>query len=343
MIGLFKNNLKKKFFIKKFFFDHIAKPIVSEKINLSTGPFYDFFSYGNKNSNKIFYIIRRSPGAGLFSNLIYVMNHLLIADKHNFIPVIDMENYPTIYNEKNSINGIKNSWLYYFEPVSKYSLHEVYKSKNIVLSSNKFYHDVFTHKIYNNKKLLKFSNKIIVKKNIKLKVKKFIKKVLLNNYKTLGVHYRGTSYKDSANHPFPPTYNQLVKKIDNLIKLNSFDKIFFSTEDKEMFDLIIKRYKNKIISYNSFRSIKDDAFKKYNRPNHRFKLGEEILIESLILSKCHTFLFVETNVSSFVRSLKNKNQVLIPLKNGFNSSNEYIAKWLWHIKKILPPILGGFK
>ena len=110
-----------------------------------------------------------------------------------------------------------------------------------------------------------------------------------------------------------------------------------------MFDLIIKRYKNKIISYNSFRSIKDDAFKKYNRPNHRFKLGEEILIESLILSKCHTFLFVETNVSSFVRSLKNKNQVLIPLKNGFNSSNEYIAKWLWHIKKILPPILGGFK
>ena len=32
MIGLFKNNLKNKFFIKKFFFDHIEKPIVIEKI-----------------------------------------------------------------------------------------------------------------------------------------------------------------------------------------------------------------------------------------------------------------------------------------------------------------------
>jgi hypothetical protein len=54
-------------------------------------------------------------------------------------------------------------------------------------------------------------------------------------------------------------------------------------------------------------------------------------------------LFVETNVSTFVRLLKNKNQNLIPFENGFNSSNEYIAKWLWYVKKILPNCLGGFK
>ena len=342
MINLFKNNLDNKFFIKRFFFDQVAKPLIQEKIHLAKDPLYDLFSYGNKNPNKIFYVIRRSPGAGLFSNVTYVINHLKIADKHNFIPVIDMENYPTIYNEKRSINGIKNSWLYYFEPVSKYSLQEVYESKNVILSSNRFYHDFFTHKIYENKNLLKFFNRITVKKSIQIKVQKFLKKISFKKYKTLGIHYRGTSYKDSANHPFPPTFSQLVKKIDNLLKLNKFDKIFFATEDKEMFDLIIKKYKNKIIYYNSFRSIKDDAFKKYSRHNHRFKLGEEILIESLILSKCNTFLFVETNVSSFVKSLKKRNQVLIPLKNGFNSSNEYIAKWLWYIKKILPPMLGGF-
>ena len=109
-----------------------------------------------------------------------------------------------------------------------------------------------------------------------------------------------------------------------------------------MFDQITKKYKNKIIFYNSYRSIKDDSFKKYSREKHRYKLGEEILIESLILSKCHTFLFVETNVSAFVRFLKIKNQILIPFKNGFNSSNAFIAKWLWHIKKMLPKKLGGF-
>jgi hypothetical protein len=341
MFNSLKNNIESLSFIKKFFFDQVSKPLIKPKIYFNKDPHYSFFSYGSLNPNKIFYVIKRSPGAGLFSNLIYVVNHLLIADKHNFIPVIDMENYPTIYNEKKLIHGTRNSWLYYFEPVSKYALSEVYKSKNVIISTNKFY-QVFSHNIYENKNLFKLSKNIVIKKFIKLKIKKFLTKTSIKKYKTLGVHYRGTSYKDSANHPFPPTYKQLIKKIDNLLKINKFDKIFFATEDKEMFDLIAKRYKDKIIFYDSFRSIKDDAFKKYNRPNHRFRLGEEILIESLILSKCHTFLFVETNVSSYVRLIRKKNQILIPLHNGFNSSNEYIAKWLWYIKKMLPPKLGGF-
>ena len=327
--------------IKRFFFDHIAEPIIKDRKNLIKEPLYDFISCGSKNPDKTFYVIRRSPGAGLFSNVIYVLNHLEIAEKHNFIPVVDMENYPTIYNEKKIINNTKNSWLYYFEPLSKYTLEEVYKSKNVILSKNRFY-DNFSHKIYKKKSLLKLSNKIIVKKKIKLKAEKFIKQNQISKNKILGIHYRGTSYKDAANHPFPPTYDQLVKKINNLIKKKRFSKIFFSTEDKGMFDKINKKYSHKIIFYNSFRSIKDDAFKKYNRTNHRFRLGEEILIESLILSKCNTFLFVETNVSAFVRFLKIKNQILIPFNNGINSSNAFIAKWLWYIKKILPPKLGGF-
>ncbi|NMN67066.1 hypothetical protein VP91_00001990 [Candidatus Pelagibacter ubique] len=327
--------------IKEILFDNVAKPILKEKKILYKRPHYDFISYGKKNPKLIFYVIRRSPGAGLFSNLIYVLNHLKIAEKHNFIPIIDMENFPTIYNEKRAINGTKNSWLYYFKPVSKYSLAEVYKSKNIILSKNRFY-DVFTHKIYNEKSLLKLSKKIIIKKNIKEKANNFLNKIFINKHKILGVHYRGTSYKDAANHPFPPTYSQLVKKIDNLIKIKRFDKIFFATEDEGMFNQIKQKYKSKLIFYHSFRSVKDDAFKKYTRPNHRFKLGEEILIESLILSKCNTFLFVETNVSAFVRFLKIKNQTLIPFNNGINSSNAFIAKWLWYIKKMLPTKLGGF-
>ena len=132
----------------------------------------------------------------------------------------------------------------------------------------------------------------------------FIRNTKLNKCKTLGIHYRGTNYKDAANHPFPPTYKQLVKKIDSLDVKNKFDKIFFSTEDKGMFDQIAKKYKNKIFFYNSFRSKKDDAFKKYCRPNHRFKLGEEILIESLILSKCNTFSVSKSFLSN--KALKPK-------------------------------------
>ena len=31
------------------------------------------------------------------------------------------------------------------------------------------------------------------------------------------------------------------------------------------------------------------------------------------------------------------------LNNGYNSSNEYIAKWLWYVKNLLPSWFGGFK
>ena len=59
-------------------------------------------------------MIRRSPGAGMFSNFIYVLNHVNIA-KNNFIPIVDMENFTTIYNERQKINNTYNAWEYYFE------------------------------------------------------------------------------------------------------------------------------------------------------------------------------------------------------------------------------------
>ena len=67
------------------------------------------------NPKKFFYVIRRSPGAGLFSNFIYVLNHLVISEQNGFIPIIDMENFTTIYNEKEKIDNTFNAWEYYFE------------------------------------------------------------------------------------------------------------------------------------------------------------------------------------------------------------------------------------
>ena len=48
-------------------------------------------------------MIRRSPGAGMFSNVNYVINHLKVCDQYNFIPIIDMENFTTIYNEERKL------------------------------------------------------------------------------------------------------------------------------------------------------------------------------------------------------------------------------------------------
>ena len=56
----------------------------------------------------------------------------------NAIPVIDFENFINKYNELNQVNGTKNSWLYYFKPISKFQLKEVYQSKNVLITKGSF-------------------------------------------------------------------------------------------------------------------------------------------------------------------------------------------------------------
>jgi hypothetical protein len=72
----------------------------------SEGKNFFINKFGNKNKNKIFYVIKRSPGAGIFSNLFYVLQHLFLIRNKRFIPIVDMNNFITLYNEKKLCNKI---------------------------------------------------------------------------------------------------------------------------------------------------------------------------------------------------------------------------------------------
>ena len=65
---------------------------------------------------------------------------------------------------------------------------------------------------------------------------------------------------------------------------------------------------------------------KYIQNNHRYKLGKEILYETILLSSCDVFIYVQSNVSEFVKIFNvNKKQKRLIINNGFNSRNEYTA------------------
>ena len=54
-------------------------------------------------------------------------------------------------------------------------------------------------------------------------------------------------------------------------------------------------------------------------------------------------MHAKTNVSEFVKFLDDKKKIkYFYLDNGNNSSNEFIAKWLWYYKNTLgsPPPVG---
>ena len=252
-----------------------------------------------------------------------------------------MENFTTIYNEQEKINNTYNAWEYYFEKINKYSLKEVYNSQNVILTNNTFSNS-FSHNILDSqfrnigKKYLK------EKKEVIKKAENFFKKKLNSN--TLAIHYRGTSYKTAANHPYPATIEQSLDYINYLIHKHKFKKIFLCTEDLSFFEAMKKSFPTNLYYLDTFRSRKDNAFKIYPRKLHRYKLGLEILLEALIISKCQGFLHAITNVSMYVKYLDKKKQLkYFTLDNGINTSNEFIAPYTWAYKKLFPEILGGFK
>ena len=332
-----------KNFIKKNFILQTPATLFSKTengyINLN---YSKIFNFGDLNKDKTFYVIKRTPGTGLFSNVVFVLNHLIIAEKFNFIPVVDMENFKTIYNEKKNINNLKNSWNYYFENVSNYSLDEVYKSNKVIIVSDKFFH----HFNYNMEDEI-FKKAIIQKIKIKEKFLKISNKIIKKRFgkKTLGVHFLGTSYKQSPGHPLPATVNQMIRLVKKVINKDKIEKIFLATEEVNYLKMFKREFPEKLIYiHGSYRSNKNDAFKIYPRLNHRYKLGREVLIETLLLSKCDSFIYLNSNVSSAAIALNlNPNQKKYKIDNGFNSKNIFIAMFYWYIKKFIPTYLGGFE
>lgn len=315
---------------------------------------FAFKRYGLKNSNKYFYIIKRSPGAGFFSNLNFVIHNLYICEQLGMIPVIDMENFQTFYNCKIKINNTKNSWEYYFKPVSNYKLTEVYKSKNVVFcdprTSVKGY-DLQNYRsnfrFFNGFQFLDNRHKKIIDKYIKIKpeIINDAKKIYSNfkNKKILGICFRGSDSKKNAYQPHTPTKEQMLYATNKLLNKYNFDKIFLCTEDQDYLQFYIDNYSDYLI-YNKNTPRTTDARDLFDYPNkkHRYLVGRENLVDVLTLSKTHHMLFGVSNIPYTAMFLSSKKIPHSIIDNGMRGG---VIKSLFSfkVKEMLPDYFGGFK
>lgn len=267
-------------------------------------------NYKTKKGTVYYIIFIKDRGHGFFSNFYHVLFHISIADFYNWIPVVDMKNYQNLYNEKRKVLSTYNSWEYYFN--QKKTLSDIdFKNDKVIFSDGNFNIKFFSDHYYGNESYFYeiFKNYISIKKNINNYVKLF-KKKHLNKYKIIGVHWRGTDItsakykkKNSVLYKYRKkiTIDDFAKKIDPILKKNKKVKIFLSTDENDYIKKFKDLYGSKVVYTNCYRSNSSDPVhlnNDYVRHNHRYKLGFEVMVDSLLLSESDILICRKSNVTN---------------------------------------------
>lgn len=328
---------------KHYLLKEIRKDFIKNNIDendyfdLTNTPFVKYKSFGEKNPDKCFYVIYREPyEAGFFSNLAYVIRHLKLIEGTNLIPFVDFENFKTHYNNDKPINGTDNSWEYYFEQLSPYTAEDIYQSKNVLFCDGVYPHNV----ILTDEEKFKYYNKVFkIKPHIKEALAKYEKEFL--NNKVLGIHFRGKDINSYPDHHFGPTEKQIFKYTDEIIEKFGINKIFIATDEKKYLENFEKRYADMVFYTDNFRTSGVNEFNVNPRENHRYLLGQEVLIDFILLLKCNGLLHSFSNIPRVAKVLNPHYEFTYQINNGVNSKNKYIAGFSYKIKKRLPSFLGG--
>ena len=299
-------------------------------------------NYGNKNPNKTFYIIRRTPpGAGLFSNFLLVLMHLYYAEQYGYEPIIDWKNYSNFYKEKYMINNKTNSWEYYFNQPIETPLEEVYKSKNVILSStnvssiikSKFLmKDLVQANFLNDSEQINKFNDISKKISLVEPIKKETEKILDDLFKSrkniLGIVLRGTDYLNnylSRGHATPFIAENSLEIVEDYLNEWKMEYIYLSTEVVEYVELYKNHFKDKLIllerdRYHNNQNKKFINLYTRDRENDKYLTGLEYLTEVYGLAKCDSI--IGTSCSSLHSAIiLNNNKYLN--KKIFNLGRNY--------------------
>jgi hypothetical protein len=252
------------------------------------------------------------------SNYLHVLGHIKIAVKRGMIPIVDMLNYETFYNEHNLVNGSKNPWEYYFlQPNQAYSLEDVYASKNVVLSSFDFPHHEIGYSLKECQDISKIKEyNSYIEKYIKLNphtlayIEKNSKIFQFDKGGVLGVSVRGTDYirLRPAGHPIQPSIDVVIESTRMLMQKWKCKSIYLCSEEEEVIDAFKRAFPCKVASTDRMRVRASEKERhttyrpgefvsevKFKRDFDKYLTGLEYLTEMELLTKCNYLLCAMTS------------------------------------------------
>ena len=292
-----------------------------------------------------YYVIYRlGYGNGLNSILSGFLGHIHICESKGYVPVIDMRNHPSIYTESQPILGTTNMWEYYFEPLNKVTLEEAYASAHWLDSEGRYPSEVMESLVYGTPWLLDtFDRNIRLRSETEAALN--ISRARLGvSRKLLGVHFRGTDMRTTAGHPMPPTEEQLFKRVDMALNNNDFEKIFLVSEHQDYVKAFERRYGARLTYMDGPRKGATNSIAITSEAGDRYRLGLEVLLETLLLSECGGLISGYSGLSEMSRVLsRGEYRVSDQVWNGRLRGGRLGSKYLWDYRSSAPRFLGGFK
>lgn len=236
---------------KKEFLDNPMRFIIKRYRSLSvmTSLFWkrNVVSFGEKNPDKIFYVIKDSLGGSGLGDMIrraFLKMAMVMGKPDNFIPVIDF----SVEGDKNQFTGGngENAWTLFFEQITEVPLEEVYESKNVIISSHEGW-DVFNpyyleQNCFMDRKAM-YREYLRIKGDVKRYIEELYRQVIPNSYnRILGVIGRGTDYRSnkSVGTPKPIEADIFLQEVRKALADWNCDYIFLATEDEAVYKVFMK-------------------------------------------------------------------------------------------------------
>ena len=305
-------------YIKRFIANITNEEFKRWMVGADQNPYIvEFRQLGEKQAGRNIYIIENDDKShGFFAEYRMTLNYLAFADRYHFIPYI-WYNKDYCYAEKNRILDTDNPFEYYFEQPSDLCYENAYAGKNVVFAKNA--HGDMVEAL--NERCCSYDVSEAYIEAIAEIIKKYIRfnkltdKYLQTEYKkvkkdekVLGVHFRGSDFKQNYNnHPVAVKINDMIKNTSELINRNGFQYIFLATDDLKAIEEFRKEFSGIVLYYTDVQRTNGNisvAFTDSRREQHHYKLGLEVLRDMYTLSKCDGLLAGMSQVSHIARATK---------------------------------------
>lgn len=241
-----------------------------------------------------------SKHAGFFSCFFGVINNIIWCEKNGVTPLVYW-GHDSLYYAPSGYHSSTNVWQYYFiQPsYSSFINKDIRKNYNAPDDSYTILRHDSCSSFQNSKELRKNVHRIIqkyikLKPQLSRKIDNFYAKHMAGK-KIIGIHLRGTDKKKEVDAIDPKIIlkeaNKLARKITGCTFLVATDEAALLRKAKLILD-------GPVIYYNAHRS--NDSKSLHHYGQNKPRLGEEVIIEAQLLSRCDIFLHTCSNVSSAV-------------------------------------------